>query len=229
MKSFFDKLTPPERRLVVFVGIAVFVVINIWFIIPMFGQYGEFEAKRAKALKQIVDYKVEIARKGAYEKLIKELSNVADIASEAAALRLFDEVHSQATLSGINANSISPLSRGSDRGKTNTFFEEASVVVNYSSGEKELVDFLYRLADKEFLIRAKSLEVQPEPPGRMRLMGRITLVKSYQRKPPPKATPTVPKSAPATNTATKPTTKTPPLPRSTPAATNATTVMPQKK
>ena len=46
MKEFFNKLTPAERRLVVFVGIGVFVVINIWFIIPMFGRYGKLQQKR---------------------------------------------------------------------------------------------------------------------------------------------------------------------------------------
>ena len=221
MKSFFDKLTPAERRLVVIVGIAVFVVINIWWIIPKFGEYGELEVKRAKTLRQIADYRAEIARKGAYEKLIRELSNVGDIASEAAALRLLDEVNSQIALSGISVSGISPLNRVSDRAKTNAFFEEASVNIRFSAGEKELLDFLYRLADKQFLIRAKSLDIQPEPQGRMRLQGNVTLVKSYQRKPPPKAVPTIPKTAPATNTAVKPAPKTTPALKSAPAATDA--------
>src|SRR5262249_55607227 len=201
----------------------------IWFIFPMFGQYGQFEDKRAKALTLIATYKAEIARKGVYEKLIKELSDVADIASEAAALRLFDEVNSVATLSGMTASSISPVNR-SGSGRTNAFFEEASVSVNFTSGEKELIDFLYRLADKQYLIRAKSLTVQPEPPGRMRLSGTMTLVKSYQRKPPPKAVPTIPKNAPATNPATKPAApKTTPVAKPGPAPTNAAAPPPQKK
>jgi hypothetical protein len=228
MKSFFDKLTPPERRLVVLVGIAVFVVINIWWIIPRFGDYGEFEAKRAKTLKQIAEYKTEIARKGSYEKLIRELSSVAgDVASEAAALRLFDEVNSQAALSGITPTGFTPLNRAVS-GKTNAFFEEASVSVNFTAGEKELIDFLYRLADKQFLIRAKSMTVQPDVPGRMRLQGSVTLVKSYQRKAPPKAVPTTPRTAPATNPAARPATpKATPAPKSAPAATNVP-VQPKK-
>ena len=64
MKSFFDKLTPAERRLVVVVGIAVFVVINIWAIFPTFGKYGEFEDKRTKTLKQIATFNAEIAKIG---------------------------------------------------------------------------------------------------------------------------------------------------------------------
>ncbi len=222
MKSFFDKLTPAERRLVVIVGIAVFVVINIWFIFPMFGQYGDFENKRAKTLRQIADYKAEIARKGAYEKLIRELSSLGgEIASEAAALRLFDEVNSQIALSGISVGNISPVNRNYS-GKTNAFFEEAAVSINFTAGEKDLIDFLYRLADKQFLIRAKGMTIQPDVPGRMRLQGSVTLVKSYQRKAPPKAVPTTPKTAPATNTAAKPAMpKATPAPKSGPAPTNA--------
>ena len=232
MKSFFDKLTPAERRLVVGVGIVVFAVVNFWFVFPMFGQYGEFENKRATTLKHIADYKAEIARKATYEKLVKELSDVGDIASEAAALRLFDEVNSQSALSGINPSSISPLNRNFT-GKTNAFFEEASVSVSFNNtGEKELIDFLYRLADKQFLIRAKFMTVQPEPPGRMRLQGSITLVKSYQRKPPPKPVPTTPRTAPATNTAAKtappPAPKTAPAPRTTAGPTNAVAAPPKK-
>lgn len=188
MKEFFNKLTPAERRLVVFVGIGVFVVINIWFIIPMFGQYGELEAKRQKALKQVSDFQAEIKKKPLYEGRIRELSKQgSEVATEEAALRLSQEINSQAALSGVTLPSISPVSRGpSAGGKTNAFFEEASVGVTFNTGEKELLDFLYRLADKDLLIRAKSMLVQPDVPARMRLQGNLTLVKSYQRKAPPK-------------------------------------------
>jgi len=222
MKGFFDKLTPAERRLVVIVGIAVFGVINIWFVFPMFGQYGEFQEKRKETLKKIETFKAENAKKSTYDRQINELLRLTgDVPTDTAALRLFDEVSSQATLSGIGVSGISPLNRAPSGGKTNAFFEEASVNVNFAAGEKELIDFLYRLADKQFLIRAKSMTVQPEPPGRMRLAGTVTLVKSYQRKPPPKAAPTTPKTAPATNTATRPAPKTPPAPRTAPGTTNA--------
>jgi|SRR6185503_6823421 len=229
MKSFFDKLTPAERRLVVLVGIALFVVINIWWIIPRFGEYGKFEKEREKALKLIGTYNAEIARKGSYEKQINELTKLGgQIASQDAALKLVDEVNTHVALCGINVNNITPMNRGSSGGKTN-FFEEASVQVSYNAGEKELIDFLYRLADKEYLIRAKSLTIQPDVPGRTRLQGNLTLVKSYQKKPPPKAAPTVPsRTGPATNTTTRPAPKSTPAPKTGPASTNAPAVAPKK-
>lgn len=232
MKSFFDKLTPAERRLVVIVGIGVFVVINIWFIFPTFGQYGQLDKKRKDTLELIDKYNAEKSKKASYENQIKELLKVTgDVPSDTAALRLADEVNSQATLSGLNTPGFSPVNRGGSTsgGKTNAFFEEVSMNVTFTAGEKELIEFLYRLADKQYLIRAKSLTVQPDVPGRMKLQGSVTLVKSYQRKPPPKVIPTPPKNAPATNTASKP-----PAPKTTPATkpgptpTNAV-VTPSKK
>jgi len=48
-----------------------------------------------------------------------------------------------------------------------------------------LVDFLWRLADKETLVRAKSMQLGTDPPRQL-LQGTLTLVKSFQRRPPPK-------------------------------------------
>jgi hypothetical protein len=69
-------------------------------------------------------------------------------------------------------------------GKTNMFFEEATVNVSINTGEKELIDFLYRLADKELLIRAKSMTLGTDP-SQTRLQGTLSLVKSFQRRPLP--------------------------------------------
>ena len=207
MKEFFNKLTPAERRLVVFVGIGVFVVINIWFIIPMFGQYGKLQQKRTDAQKLVEKYQTEIKKRPNYEKQIKELSSQGgEVATEEAALRLSQEVNSQAALSGVTLNSITPVNRGG--GKTNAFFDEASVSVNIITGEKEMIDFLYRMAQNDLLIRAKSMQLQPEIPNRYKLQGSITLVKSYQRKAPPKAV----APAKATNAPAKPAAPAPKIP-----------------
>lgn len=233
MKEFFNKLTPAERRLVVFVGIGVFVVINIWFIIPMFGEYGKLQKKREDAQGLVGKYQAEIKKKAIYERDIRELSKQgAEVPTEAAALRLSQEVNSQAALSGVTVSSISPVSRGGSGGKTNAFFEEASVGVSFNTGEKELLDFLYRLADKELLIRAKGMQLQPDVPARMRLQGNLTLVKSYQRKAPPKAAPAAPakttptKGAPAK--ATNAPAKAPATPAKAPGAPSNTTTNKKK-
>ena len=216
MKEFFNKLTPAERRLVVFVGIGVFVVINIWFIIPMFGDYGKYQEQRTKAQRQVETYKTEINKKKDYESKINVLSKQGGaVPTETAALRLSQEVSSQAALSGVTLPTITPMSRGPVGNKTNAFFEEASVGVTFNTGEKELLDFLYRLADKDLLIRAKSMQLQPEVPGRMRLQGSLTLVKSYQRPTPVKSAP-----APAAKPTNSATAKPPPKPPVQPSNTS---------
>ncbi|MFM1768868.1 MAG: hypothetical protein RJA22_1397 [Verrucomicrobiota bacterium] len=215
MNSLFDKygLTPQERRLVVGVGIAVFVVLNLWLIIPKFGEFGRLQQKMSDIQRlQLDKYKAEIANKPTYEAKIRDLLKTggSDVPTEEAALRIFDEVNAQAALTGVNLTSITPVNRSG--GKTNAFFEEASVNVQYNCGEKELVDFLYRIADRSLLIRAKSMGVGPDP-TRTRLQGKVTLVKSYQRKPPPK--PAGSPAAPAAKPAPATTTKGPPAPTPT--------------
>jgi hypothetical protein len=205
MRSLFDKLDlrPQERRLVVIVGIVVFVVLNFWLVFPMFGDYGRNEQRIKDFRSTLKKYQDEINKKPGYEKELKELETRGGyVPTEEAGLRLSTEVSSQAALSGVTITSMTTMSRnsGTAAGKTNAFFDEAAVTVNVNSGEKEFIDFLWRLADKETLIRAKSMQLGPDLPARMRLQGQITLVKSFQRRPPPRAT--VPTTKPAASSAT---------------------------
>lgn len=256
MNSLFDKLNlrPQERRLVVIVAIVVFVVLNVWLVWPMFGEYGlpvlgldgRFQQRDLDAQKKLKSYQDEINKRTIYQKERDELKTQGGyVPTEEAALRLSQEINSQAALSGVTITSITPLTRQTTSGKTNAFFEEAAVTVNVNTGEKELIDFLFRLADKETLVRAKSMNISTDP-SRMRLQGQITLVKSFQRRPPPKVTaavatatpkPTVapkpppvvpppsPKSEPSTKPPSKPTTPTA-TPATTPVAPRATSAPP---
>jgi hypothetical protein len=197
MKSVFDKLNlrPQERRLVVIVGIVVFVVMNFVFVFPNFGALGRIQQRTSDTRKKLDLYNSEIARQSYYRKEIETLQRQGMfVVDEQRALTLANDVYAQAGISGVNVPTMTPMQRGSTTGKTNAFFEEQSVRLSINSGEKELIDFLYRLADKEFLIRARSMDVSPDI-SRMRLQGSITLVKSFQRKPPSKAALTGPVSA----------------------------------
>lgn len=209
MNSLFDKLNlrPQERRLVVIVAIIVFVVLNFWLVIPMFGEYGKYQQRILDSETKLKGYQDEINKRGAYQKELNDLKTQGGyVPTEEAALRLSQEINSQAALSGVTITSITPLTRQTTSGKTNAFFEEAAVTVNVNTGEKELIDFLFRLADKETLVRAKSMNISTDP-TRMRLQGQITLVKSFQRRPPPKisaAVATTSKPAPSATSTTSP-------------------------
>ena len=77
MSNLFDKLNlrPQERRLVVIVGIVVFIVLNFWLVIPMFGDYGKFEQRTKDGSKKLNEYKTEIQKKSDYEKQLRELES----------------------------------------------------------------------------------------------------------------------------------------------------------
>jgi hypothetical protein len=209
----------------------VFILINWWIIIPMFGDWGRYTQQINNTRKLVEKYKAEIDKKSEYDKRLRELqkSGTTDVASEEAALLLHQEVMNNANLTGLGYATITPVNRGAtvQTGSKTNFFDEASVNVSINTGEKELVDFLVRLADRELLIRAKSMDIGPDP-SQTRLQGTLTLVKSFQRKPPtrtttasaPVAAKPTPTPTPTTIPATTPTT-TPPTSPAPPTATPA--------
>jgi hypothetical protein len=227
VKSTFDKLNlrPGERRLVVIVGIVVFAVLNFVFVFPNFGEYGKAMKKASETETTLRRYRMETARKGSYEAELAKLQTQGQlVAEEDQALQLQREVDSQANLAGVTILQRTPSPRGTGS-RTNAFFDESSLVINFNSGEKELVDFLYNLGKGNSLVRVKSMTLGPELPNRYRLQGSLTLVESFQKKQiRPAATATSAKPAttkPAAAATTKPAskppeTKTTPPPKTTP-------------
>ena len=90
MNSFFDKLNlrPQERRLVVIAGIVVFLMINYWLVIPMFGDFGKYQQRTIDAEKTVAKYQAEIKKQAGYQKELTELQGQGVfVPSEEAALR----------------------------------------------------------------------------------------------------------------------------------------------
>lgn len=232
MSSLFDKwgLSPQERRFVVIVGIVVFILVNWWVILPMFGDWGRYNQRISDTRKLMDKYQAEIQKKEEYEKRLRELQKSGqDVASEEAALRLHQDVINNANLTGLGYGTITPVNRSSTTpGSKTNYYDEASVNVSINTGEKELIDFLVRLADKDLLIRAKSMDIGPDP-SQTRLQGNLTLVKSYQRKQPARSTtpPVAAKSASAAPpTATTTTSSASSMPQSPPKVDSRPPVVP---
>jgi len=184
MKSAFDKLNlrPGERRLMVIVAIVIFVVLNFLFVFPNFGEYGKTMQKITDTGTALRRFKNEVGQKPSYEAKLRELQSQGNfVAEEDQALQLQREVDSQATLSGVTILQRTPAPRNVS-GRTNAFFDESALVVNFSSGEKELVEFLYNLGKGNSLVRVRSMNLGPELPNRYRLQGSLTLVESFQKK-----------------------------------------------
>ncbi|MBN2505950.1 MAG: hypothetical protein JXQ71_04580 [Verrucomicrobia bacterium] len=213
MTSLFDKLNlrPGERRLVVIAGSVVFVFLNLWLVFPHFGDLGRVRQQIKDTAGKLREYRAKIDEEPAFKRRMQQLAEQGAAVAEASrALELSREVTSQALVCGVQVKTYDTARGGSSSASTNAYFDEQTLGISTVSGEKELICFLYSLAERSSLIRVRSMNLKPEvsPTGRHRLQANITLVGSYQKKP---------ATRPATYTATPPRTATP-APQPPPAA-----------
>jgi Tfp pilus assembly protein PilO len=190
MTNWFDKLNlrPGERRLLVLIGIAFFVVLNILFVKPHFGAVGRLRKQLDQQETTRDRYQREIARTRDYEKRIKELELQGQtVPSTEMGLEFQKTVQRQAAASSLSILSTDARAGGAQN-QTSEFFEEQILRVTATGNDKQLVDFLHRIGTGDSLIRVRELSVSPDPGG-MRLNSVITLVASYQRAAKPAAKP----------------------------------------
>ena len=214
MTSLFDKLKlrPFERRLVVVIGIVVFLVAQFLFVWPHFGAVGKMDARRADAQKKLKEYTEVIAQTN---KFVADLARLegdgAAVPPEDQSSDLMRTIQIQSQQAQVQIQNVSkPFTR------TNEFFLEQSVTVVTLSTEDALLDFLYNLGSGNSLIRVRDLTMRPDQ-TRTKLNATIKLVASYQKKP------SVRPAAPAAPTAAPPAAKAPvptaPKPAAPPTST----------
>ncbi len=200
MTRYLDRLNlrPNERRLVVFVGVVVFIVLNVWFVWPHFGDLARAKARLARARLNLEKYQLAAAQLPEYESRVRELEKDNPAAArEDQSVELLRVVQSTAGKSGVNIMNVGKVTT-----KTNDFFIEQSLGITVQAKEEQLVNFLYELGMNEAMIRVRALSLRPDAP-RMQLGGNVTLVASYQRK--PTAAPTSPgQAAPRAAASAKP-------------------------
>ncbi|HYE32317.1 MAG TPA: hypothetical protein VEH27_12870 [Methylomirabilota bacterium] len=192
-QSIFDKLNlrPQERRIVVGVGVLVFVIINIMFVWPQFSQWGEVQNQMGRSQSTFDRYQKELANKPTYEKRLRSLEQEgSQVLTEE--LQLDRIIASQAASAGLILNQSQRVPRGIGA-NANQFFEEQAQNITYSGGPASLVNFLVKLASDNSMMRVRELRVQPDP-SQTRFSGTMTIVASFQRKAP--ATP-APRALPA--------------------------------
>jgi len=224
MSSPFAKLNlrPQERRLVVFVGIVLFVVLNIWLVWPHFGDWGMLQLRYTRAQKTLDTYRTEIARVPSYKVRLAELESAgSSVVPDEQELDLLRIVDTQARLNRLTVMGQDSHPRVSQNTQTNRFFEEQYENLRVSTGNEELINFLVSLTSTNSLIRVKDMTLKRDTSG-TRLDGTLTLVASYQRSAPAKGTTT----RPATSTAAA--TAIPPAPSPQPVRTVTRTNQPPK-
>ncbi|MDC0300269.1 hypothetical protein OAM00_05765, partial [Verrucomicrobia bacterium] len=78
MQSFFDKynLNAFERRLVVIVGLVVFLIINMALVWPQFADWGEIGKKMDQAGQKIASFNRLIGRSPQFKAKLAELEGI---------------------------------------------------------------------------------------------------------------------------------------------------------
>jgi Tfp pilus assembly protein PilO len=190
MTTLLDKLNlrPQERRLVVMATAVLFVVLQFWLVWPHFKDWEQVKAGLTAADKNLKTYQTEIALTNEYRLKLAELEQQGDTilaAEEAQPNILIQKIQSQAGRSKLNVLNISPTPR-SNLGRANQFFEEQTIGVGLNpTGDEELIDFLVAMGSGDLMVRVKELDLRPDP-SRTKLMGKVTLVASFQRNRPDK-------------------------------------------
>ena len=177
-QSIFEKLNlrPQERRLVVIVGMVIFVLLNMWFVWPYFDDWGTTNTEMERSRTTLERYQREIANKPRYEASRRELettgSNMLD-----GELDLQRIVERQALAAGVQLGRRTPMN--TQAGKTNQFFQEGGLSAEFSSGGKEIVDFLVGLASQNAMIRVREMNLRTEQ-NQTRLGGTLVFVGNFQ-------------------------------------------------
>lgn len=215
MKEFFARLNPTERRFVVGVVVVFFIVINLVWVWPHFGDWSETKKRMNTAKDQLFLFGNGTNQIPDLRKEIEKYQKVGQVVPPSdQAVRFVRLIQSEASKVGIIPESMS--SQRQTGTTNNPFFVEQNETMTMQSQESQLVDFLYNLGAGDSLIRVKVLSVQPDQ-SHQRLTTRVTLIASYQK---PEMAPR--SAAPASAGSARPVTPTP-APASakptTPAAT----------
>ena len=175
--AYFARLSSLERRFIVLAIVVVFVVVNLWFVLPRFNDWSLVRNRHATALVTRAKYEKEIAQTATYTSQIGKLeSEGVSVPLEDQSLNILTTINSQAVQSGVSILNNTPQPE-----RTNQFFLERAQGLTIQSTEPQLVDFLFKLGDGNSLIRVRALSLRPDVP-RQALSGNLTLIASYQKK-----------------------------------------------
>jgi Tfp pilus assembly protein PilO len=183
MTNPFDQLNlrPQERRILVVVGLIIFVVLNFLLVTPLFGQLAASELRLDKSKKTLAKYEAEIKRAPEFQRIEDRLRKEGgDVLSEE--LQLQRIVNNQAIAAGVQVSRYNPVVRTA-LGRTNQFFEDQGLTIDFTTGGKELVEFLVGMASGASMVHVHDMSLQPVQAG-TRLGGNILFVASYQKKAP---------------------------------------------
>jgi hypothetical protein len=191
MKGYWENLRPFEKRVMVAVATGLFVLFNVWFVFPHFGDWDKMKYRLATAERSLTLREAEIKQMPFFDRELKKLEKEGqDVPAEDQALQFSRTVSDEEARSGVTS-----LSVGRIQTRTNQFFLEQAQTRNVQGQEQQIVDYLYNLGSGNSLIRVRDLSLHPDPQTRQQLAATIKLIASYQKNPTAKPAPTLPRSA----------------------------------
>jgi hypothetical protein len=179
MKGYWNNLRPFEKRVVVGVAAMVFVVFNVWFVLPHFSDWGRVNIRIAAARAKLKNYQSEVGQIHTISNQVWVLEREGlSVPPEEQSVQFVRMIQTQAAQSQVNI-----LSSGRITERTNAFFLELSQTLNLQSGEGPLVEFLVSLGSGNSLLRVRDLTLRPDAPHQLLSTG-VKLVASFQKKAP---------------------------------------------
>lgn len=205
LSASFSRLSSAERWFIIIVIIVLFAVVNFVFILPHLNDWGKLRNRMDDARMKQQRFEDAIGQMSGLSNQIARLEGEnAAVPAEDQAVNFLIAIQNQAAQSQVQ---IVTSTRQPER--TNQFFLERAQSLTTQSREEELVNFLYQLGSGNSLIRVRALSLRPDAP-RQALNATMTLVASFQKKPPVKAAAPVAPVATAKTNAPAPATPTPP-------------------
>jgi len=176
-ESIFEKwnLSSGERRLVMIV-IVVLMLALVWMVWGMIPDPGATRNKIAKAQTQLNSFTNEISQINDYKKEIHKLEGMGS-----AVVPIEQEVNMRRAINNLTAaNGVQVTRTGRMTTKTNDFFLEKSMRIDFSSRESDIVKFLWKLGGSDSMVRVSEMRIRPDK-NRYRLDGWMNLTASYQK------------------------------------------------
>jgi len=177
MKKYFDQLRPMERRLVIGVAVAVFLVINWWQVWPHFSDWSDYSRRFDTAKAKLAVYQTTVTQIPKLQAQVNTLETAGDVvALQDQSIDLMRTIQAQASACGFGIQNFSRQFMNTN----DAFFVSQVQNIVVQATEEQLVDFLYKLGSGASMIRVRDLELQPDSPH-YHLSANIKLVASYQK------------------------------------------------
>jgi len=178
-QSIFDKLnlSSGERRLVMFV-LVVLMCALAWMVWGMIPDPGATRQKITKADQDLKRFQGEIDNTDEYNRRVSDLEGMGSaVVLKEQGLDMRKIINKLTAVTGVQVSRL-----GRTTSKTNEFFIEKSIKIDFSSKESDIVKFLWELGGSDSMVRVSDMQIQPDK-NRYRLDGWMNLTASYQKDP----------------------------------------------